>query len=101
MTVAEMSVGHAVKPMAGETEIWPTLAVARIGTIVGDAQGHEWTRHRLWWACSTTDPRSGERGACTARRVATGWMHHYSVIVWTTSSGRPGDPRGSRASLLP
>lgn len=50
MTLAELRLGHAVRPLEGETEIWPTLALAPVGTTVSDNQGHEWARYRKWWA---------------------------------------------------
>lgn len=69
MTITDLHVGRAVEPMAGETEIWPTLAVASVGTVVADDQGHEWARYRKWWAgpdgARLTSAQLGDRGPLT------------------------------------
>lgn len=73
MIATALHVGQPVEPMAGETEIWPTLAVASVGTVVADAQDHEWTRYRTWWAGSDgatlTSAQLGDRGPLTVLRV--------------------------------
>jgi hypothetical protein len=92
MTITDLSPGHAVQPMEGETEIWPTLAVASIGTIVGDAQGHEWTRHRRWWAGSDgarlTSAQLGIRGPLTVHsvHVCEDWIDSSSMCSATVTS---------------
>lgn len=72
MTVT-LTPGRPVLPLAGETEIWPTLALAPIGTTVSDNEGHEWARYRKWWAgpdgARLTSSQLGLRGPLTVRSV--------------------------------
>lgn len=86
MTLAELRLGHAVRPLEGETEIWPTLALAPVGTTVSDNQGHEWARYRKWWAgpdaAQLTSSQLGLRGPLTVRSV-----HEHEDWIDITSLG--------------
>lgn len=92
MTITDLRVGHAVEPMAGETEIWPTLAVASVGTVVVDDQGDEWTRYRLWWTGSDgarlTSSQLGHRGPLTVRsvHVCETWIDESTMCSATVRS---------------
>lgn len=92
MIATELIVGHPVEPMAGETEIWPTLAVASIGTVVVDDQGREWTRYRTWWAGSDgarlTSAQLGARGPLTVRsvHVCEDWIDSTDLCSPTVTS---------------
>lgn len=65
--------GHLVQPLADETEIWPTLALAVIETTVEDADGQQWTRYGAWWAgadgARLTSVQLGFRGPLTVISV--------------------------------
>lgn len=82
----------AVGLLAGETEIWPTLAVASVGTVVADNEGHEWARYRTWWAGSDgatlTSAQLGDRGPLTVRRVheCEEWINITSMCSATVTS---------------
>lgn len=73
MIATDLHVGQPVQPMAGETEVWPTLAVAPIGTTVTDYRGLEWARHRKWWAgpdgARFTSTELARRGPLTVHSV--------------------------------
>lgn len=92
MTTTDLHVGYPVEPMAGETEIWPTLAVASIGTVVADNQGNEWTRYRTWWAGSDgaalTSAQLGLRGPLTVRsvHVCEEWIDSTTMCSTTVTS---------------
>lgn len=93
MTITtRLSVGHVVQPMEGEKEIWPTLAVAPIGTVVMDNQGHEWTRYRLWWTGSDgarlTSSQLGHRGPLTVHSVheCEDWIDESTMCSSTVRS---------------
>lgn len=92
MITTTLSPGRAVEPMAGETEIWPTLAVASVGTVVADGQGREWTRHRKWWAgadgARLTSAQLGDRGPLTVRsvHVCEDWIDETTMCSATVRS---------------
>lgn len=92
MTITDLRVGHAVEPMAGEAEIWPTLAVASVGTVVADNQGHEWIRHRKWWASADgarlTSAQLGLRGSLTVLgvHVCEEWIDSTTMCSATVTS---------------
>lgn len=73
MTITDLHVGRIVEPMAGETQVWPPLAVASVGTVVADYRGLEWARHRKWWAgpdgARFTSTELARRGPLTVRSV--------------------------------
>jgi hypothetical protein len=88
----DLHVGRLVQPMEGETEIWPTLAVARVGTVVADVHGDEWTRHRLWWAgtdgARLTSTQLALRGPLTVRsvHVCEDWIDSSTMCSATVTS---------------
>lgn len=65
--------GHAVGLLDGETEVWPTLATATIGTTVSDVDGREWVRYDKWWSgpegARLTSAQLGSRGPLVVRSV--------------------------------
>lgn len=85
MTATLLAPGSAVEAMAGEAEVWPTLAVATIGTTVTDGEGRDWTRHRVWWAgpdgARLTSQQLGLRGPLTVRsvHVCEDWIDETSM----------------------
>lgn len=92
MSITDLHIGHPVQLMVGESEIWPTLAVASIGTVVADDQGHEWTRQRKWWAGSDgarlTSAQLGDRGPLTVRsvHVCETWIDESTMCSATVRS---------------
>lgn len=92
MIATELAVGHVVEPMAGETEIWPTLAVASIGTVVADNHGDEWTRYRTCWSgpdgATLTSAQLAERGPLTVLRVhvCEEWIDSTTMCSTTVTS---------------
>lgn len=71
--VDTLTPGLTVLPLDGETDIWPTLALASLDTIVEDADGQQWTRHGTWWAgadgARLTSVQLGDRGPLTVISV--------------------------------
>lgn len=69
----ELAPGLTVPPLDGETDIWPTLALASLDTIVEDADGQQWTRHGTWWSgadgARLTSVQLGDRGPLTVVSV--------------------------------
>lgn len=92
MTITALSPGHPVLPLDGETEIWPTLALAPLDTIVTDGDGNQWTRHRKWWAGSDgaqlTSWQLGDRGPLTviSVHVCEEWIDLISMCSPTVTS---------------
>jgi hypothetical protein len=73
MSDTALTAGRPVQPIEGEAEIWPTLAIAALGTTVEDSQGEVWSRHRKWWSgpdgARLTSHQLSQRGPLTVRSV--------------------------------
>jgi hypothetical protein len=90
MTDWPFAVGDVVTPMADENTVWPSLAVAPVGTIVldsSDGGGILWTRRRWDWSegltgAQVTSVQLARRGPLVVKHVHIHEHEWVDITSW-------------------